>query len=209
MCSNSNLMHCQECKQEVEISHYSPYLAFLKPHLGYCAWLGSPSTRVTLTNWTESGQEGCYSWRPIICRESLRELVLFSQEKGKGQSGSQQFPTLQRNTEQPGRDTSQRHAVDTQEATVTSHSKGNSSWAQRNSKFRSIINIATQPQKDGEISTLADPKLTWTIPWAIGSDFEGALLWEATEVRWSAELFSDWFFSKTAKIKREIIILMD
>lgn len=103
MCSNSNLMHCHECKQEVEISHYSPYLAFLKPHLGYCAWLGSPSTRVALTNWTESGQEGCYSWRPIICRESLRELVLFSQEKGKGQSGSQQFPTLQRNTEQPGR----------------------------------------------------------------------------------------------------------
>lgn len=165
------LMHCQGCKQEDKTSDCFPYLAFLRPHLGYCVWLGSPSTGVILTNWTESRQEGCCSWRPVPCRENVRELLLFSQEKGKGQSGPQQFPILQRNTEQPGTDSPQRHAaVDTQQSTVTSHSKGNSSWAQRNSKFRSITNTATQPQRDGGISTLANPKFTWTIPWAIGSE---------------------------------------
>lgn len=53
MCSDSNLMHCQECKQEVKTSDHFPYLAFLKPHLWFRVWLGSPNPRVTLTNWTE------------------------------------------------------------------------------------------------------------------------------------------------------------
>lgn len=97
-----NLMHCQGCKQEDKTSDCFPFLAFLKPHLGYCVQLGSPSMRVILTNCSESGQEGCCSSRPVPCRGNVREVLWFSQEKGKGQSGPPEFAILQRNTEQQG-----------------------------------------------------------------------------------------------------------
>lgn len=196
------LMHCQGGKQEDKTSDCFPYLAVLKPHLGYCVWLGFPSRRVILTNCSESGQESCCSWRPVLCGENVREVLLFSQEKGKGQSAPPQFPILQRNTERPGTDSPQRHAaVDAQQSTVTAHSRGNSSWAQRNSKFRSTTNTATQPQRDGGISTLANPKFTWTIPWAVRSEKQ----LKSGDLQSSLLVFS----SNISKIKREIIVLVD